>query len=129
MPAAAKLDILLVDDQKAMRALIHSSLLEMGCRIIRECADGQEALKELHIRPAHLVISDMTMPNMDGLGLLSAVRDAPTLRRTAFILLTSHGEVELVKQAIALGVNNYVRKPFSVGELRRKVEAVVGPLT
>ena len=129
MPAAAKLEIMVVDDQKAMRSLIHSSLVEMGCRNIRECPDGQEALMELHIRPAHLVISDMTMPNMDGLGLLSAIRDNPQLRNTAFILLTSHGEVDLVKQAIALGVNNYVRKPFSVADLRRKVEAVLGPLT
>jgi two-component system chemotaxis response regulator CheY len=128
VPIAARLDILLVDDQKAMRSLVHSSLIEMGCRTIRECSDGQEALKELHIRPAQLVISDMNMPNMDGLGLLSAVRDSPMLKRTAFILLTSHSEMELVKQAIALGVNNYVRKPFTLGDLKKKVEAVVGVL-
>ncbi len=129
MPAAAKLDVLIVDDQKAMRTLIHSSLTELGCRIVRECADGAAALQELRIRPAHLVISDMTMPAMDGLGLLSAVRDNPRLAKTAFILITSRGEMDLVKQAIALGVNNYVRKPFSLAELKRKVEAVVGPLT
>ena len=75
--------LIFLDDQKAMRSLIHSSLVEMGCRNIRECPDGQEALMELHIRPAHLVISDMTMPNMDGLGLLSAIRDNPQLRTTA----------------------------------------------
>lgn len=129
MPEAAKLDVLVVDDQRAMRSLVQSSLLEMGVRSIRECADGEEALRELKVRPAHLVVSDLNMPNMDGLQLLKAVRSTPTLSRTAFILLTSRGEMELVKQAIALGVNNYLRKPFAMGDLRKKVEAVLGPLT
>ncbi len=129
MPAAAKLDLLVVDDQRAMRALVQSSLLEMGVHMIRECANGHEALRELNIRPAHLVISDLNMPQMDGLELLRNVRATPSIRKTAFILLTSRGEMELVKQAIDLGVNNYLRKPFTMSDLRKKVEAVLGPLT
>jgi two-component system, chemotaxis family, chemotaxis protein CheY len=129
MPAAASLEVLVVDDQKSMRALVLTSLAELGFQHLRECTDGVEALHELRARPAHLVISDMTMPRMDGLGLLSAVRDDARLAKTAFILLTSRGEMDLVKQAIALGVNNYVRKPFSLSELKKKVEAVVGVLT
>ena len=129
MPAAAKLDIIIVDNQKAVRALVYSSLLEMGCRVLRECGDGVEAMFELQTRPAHLVISDMTMPRMDGLGLLSAIRKDHRLAKTPFILLTSRSEMDMVKQAIALGVNNYIRKPFSMTDLKRKIEAVVGPLT
>jgi two-component system chemotaxis response regulator CheY len=129
MPQASKLDVVVVDDQRAMRGLVHSSLVELGIRVVRECADGVEAMRELHMRRAHLVISDLNMPRMDGLALLRAVREDRVLGATAFILLTSRGEVELVKLAIALGVNNYLRKPFAVGELKRKIEAVVGPLT
>jgi len=129
MPVASKLDVLIVDDQRAMRALVLVSLQDMGVVTIREAGDGQEALRELRARSAHLVISDMNMPLMDGLELLKAVRADPRIRKTAFILLTSRGEMELVKQAIALGVNNYVRKPFTMGDLKKKVEAVLGPLT
>ncbi len=129
MPDAAKLSVLVVDDQAAMRSLVRASLLELGVQKVRECVDGREALREMHISRPHLVISDLNMPRMDGLGLLSAVRDDPQIAKTAFILLTSRGEMDLVKEAIALGVNNYIRKPFSLGELKRKVEAVVGVLT
>jgi two-component system chemotaxis response regulator CheY len=129
MPVAARLDILICDDQSAMRNLVRASLFEMGVNVVRECHDGEEALRELSIRPAHLVISDLNMPKMDGLALLKAVRANPRMAKTAFILLTSRGEVELVKKAIALGVNNYVRKPFTMGDLRKKIEAVLGPLT
>jgi two-component system chemotaxis response regulator CheY len=77
----------------------------------------------------HLVISDLNMPIMDGLALLSAVRAEPRLSNTAFIMLTSSGDAEQVKQAIALGVNNYLVKPFTIGTLKRKIESVFGPLT
>ena len=129
MPEAAKLTVIVVDDQKAMRSLVHSSLKEMGCHRVRECADGVEALRELHVSPCHLVISDLNMPRMDGLELLRSVRANAQIAKTAFILLTSRGEMDLVKQAVALGVNNYIRKPFTMADLRRKIEAVVGPLT
>ena len=77
----------------------------------------------------HLVISDLNMPNMDGLELLRAVRAEPSIAKTAFILLTSRGESDLVRKAISLGVNNYITKPFTFGGLQQKIEAVFGPLT
>ena len=75
------------------------------------------------------MVSDLNMPVMDGLALLRAVRNEPRLSNTAFIMLSSSGDVELVRQAIALGVNNYLVKPFTLGMLRRKIESVFGPLT
>lgn len=129
MPAAAMLKVLVVDDQKAMRGLVRSSLAELGCRDVVECGDGQEALASLSHRQAHLIISDLNMPNMDGLQFLEAVRKEPAWAGVGFIMLTSRGEVELVKKAIALGVNNYLRKPFSLIQLKQKVEAVMGALT
>jgi two-component system chemotaxis response regulator CheY len=129
MPDASTLRILVVDDQKAMRQLVRSSLRELGCGAVLECADGQEALDEYDRWNAQLIISDLNMPRMDGLQLLQAVRSSPTRGKTAFIMLTSRGEVDLVKQAVALGVNNYLVKPFALETLKRKLEAVVGPLT
>jgi two-component system chemotaxis response regulator CheY len=129
MPEAASLRILIVDDQRAMRQLVNSSLRQLGCNTTFECADGHEAINELVRFGPQLIISDLNMPRMDGLGLLEAVRASPTHGKTAFIMLTSRGEVELVKKAVALGVNNYLVKPFALDGLKRKIEAVVGPLT
>ena len=129
MPKASLLQILIVDDQRSMRSLVRSSLAQLGCDRIIEAESGQDALWRLEILPAHLIISDLNMPMMDGLGLLRSVRESKTLKDTAFIMLTSRGDGELVRQAMALRVNNYLMKPFSVDGLRRKIEAVVGVLT
>ncbi|HTK35661.1 MAG TPA: response regulator [Caulobacteraceae bacterium] len=129
MPEARLLRVMVVDDQASMRALVRNSLADLGCRNVIECADGQDAVNELQHGSPNLIISDMTMPRLDGLSLLKIVRANPRLNKVGFIMLTSRADVELVKQAVALGVNNYLVKPFSLGGLRQKVEAVVGALT
>ena len=129
MPQAASVEIMVVDDQRATRTLVRETLSQIGCARVCECGDGNEALQSLRAKPVHLVVSDLNMPVMDGLALLRAVRAEPGLANTAFIMLTSNGDAEQVKQAIALGVNNYLVKPFTIGTLRRKIESVFGPLT
>ncbi len=94
----------------------------------RQGHGGAEALASLNVAPVHLVLSDLHMPNMDGLGLLGEVRKTPKLQKLAFIMLTSAGELDQVKKAVELGVNNYLVKPFTLGTLKRKVEAVIGVL-
>lgn len=128
MPHAADIHVLIVDDQRSMRALVKSCLQELGFKHFREASDGDQALAHLKIALPHLVISDLHMPLLDGLGLLAAVRDAAEMRHLAFIMLTSVGEVEQVRKAVELGVNNYLVKPFTLASLKRKVEAVIGPL-
>lgn len=129
MPEARSLRVLVVDDMRAMRTLVHSTLRELGCETIRECEDGQAAAEAFERWGAQLIISDLNMPRMDGLQLLQRVRASAAGSKTAFIMLTARGEVELVKKAIALGVNNYLMKPFTLVDLKRKIEAVLGPLT
>jgi len=129
MPAASSLSVLTVDDQRSIRALVMNGLQDLGVKRMIEAENGQHALHILKHNPVHLVISDLNMPIMDGLQLLAAVRKDPALKSTAFIMLTSRGEVDLVKQAVQLGVNNYLTKPFALGMLRKKIEAVLGPLT
>lgn len=129
MPAAADLHVMVVDDQKSIRALVRGSLQQLGCRHITECGDGVEALEKLNMQATHLIISDLNMPNLDGLGLLEAVRKKPGFEKLAFIMLTTRAEGDLVKRAVRLGVNNYIIKPFAFGQLKAKIEAVFGPLT
>jgi two-component system chemotaxis response regulator CheY len=129
MPAAAEVKVLVVDDQLTMRALVKTSLQQMGIRDIREAADGEQGLQELLSKPAHIVISDYNMPKQDGLAFLRAVRSNPTTAKTAFIMLTGRADRELVQRAVQYGVSNYVVKPFNVAQLREKLEAVFGKLT
>ena len=128
MPSAASLKVLIVDDQQSMRLLIRGGLQQLGFRDFDEAADGEAGLKALVANPAHLVISDFNMPKLDGLGLLRAVRVYPPTAKTAYIMLTGRGDMELVQRAVQFGVNNFLVKPFTVATLREKIEAVFGPL-
>ncbi|MDZ4692284.1 response regulator [Terricaulis sp.] len=129
MPAASAIKALVVDDQLTMRALIRSALQEIGIRDVADAGDGEEGIKALLGRPAHLVISDFNMPKMDGLGFLRAVRANEATKKSAFIMLTGRADKDLVQRAIQFGVNNYITKPFSPAQLRQKIEEVFGPLT
>ncbi len=129
MPEAAALKVMIVDDQRAIRSLVSSCLRTLGCTGMVECGDGLEALGMLARQPVHLVISDLNMPNLDGLGLLRAIRSDPALSGMAVIMLTSRTETALVRQAVDLRVNNYLVKPFTMAALKKKIEGVFGPLT
>lgn len=129
MPAAAAIHALVVDDQLSMRALIVNSLRQIGFQNIREAPDGEEGLRELIAKPAHLIISDFNMPKMDGIGFLRAVRSHPPIASSAFIMLTGRADIELVGRAKQYGVNNYVVKPFTTNQLKDKIQQVFGALT
>ena len=129
MPAASAISVLVVDDQMTIRSLVRSGLMQLGFKDIREAADGEAALRTMLSKPAHLIISDYTMPKLDGLGLLRAVRAHPPCRTTAFIMLTGRADTDLVQRAVQFGVNNYLVKPFTVQVLKDKIEAVFGALT
>ena len=128
MPSAASLKVLIVDDQQSMRLLIRGGLQQLGFRDFDEAADGEAGLKALVANPCQLIISDFNMPKLDGLGLLRAVRVYPPTAKTAYIMLTGRGDMELVQRAVQFGVNNFLVKPFTVATLREKIEAVFGPL-
>ncbi len=129
MPAASAVQTLVVDDQLTIRSLVRNGLQHIGVTDVREASDGEEALRALITKPAHLVISDFNMPKLDGLGLLRAIRAHPPLRQTAFIMLTGRADKDLVDRAAQFGVNNYLVKPFTVVTLREKIEEVFGALT
>ncbi len=126
MPNAAALKVLVVDDQFSVRQMTRLALEKIGVRLIHEAENGQEALSKALAQPLDLIISDFNMPEMDGIGLLRAVRGHQAIRKTPFILITGRGDRELVVKAAQAGVNNYVVKPFDEATLRQKMEAVLG---
>jgi two-component system chemotaxis response regulator CheY len=129
MPAASSLKVLVVDDQLTIRSLVRGGLQQLGFKDIEEAPDGEEALRQLIVKPVQLVISDYNMPKLDGLNLLRAIRAHEPIKKTAFIMLTGRADKELVQKAVQFGVNNYLVKPFTIATLKDKIEAVFGALT
>ncbi|WP_395328376.1 response regulator [Novosphingobium sp. BL-8H] len=128
MPAAAAIKVMVVDDQTSMRAMIRRALQDLGFKDIRDKGSATEALAAVKADRVHLIISDYNMPEMDGLEFLEAVRKDDVIGKTVFIMLTGSADKEVVQKAAALGVNNYVVKPFAPAALKEKIERVFGEL-
>lgn len=122
------LRVLVVDDMSTSRGLIVQALEWMGIGAIDHCADGNAALQKMAATPIHIVISDYNMPGMDGLQLLRSLRSRQETARTGFILITGTTDEAVIDRGKQLGMNNFLRKPFSPTALRACIERVVGPL-
>jgi two-component system chemotaxis response regulator CheY len=121
--------VLIVDDQLTSRLLIRGGLQDLGVSDIEMASNGEEALKMILAKPAHLIISDLNMPKIDGLAFLRAIRSREATRKIGFILLTGKGDdKEVIERAAKLGANNVIAKPFTMPVLKAKIEAVVGKL-
>lgn len=123
-----QLRIMVVDDMSTSRGLITQALDAMGIRQVGYASDGPGALQILDKAPVHLVISDFNMPEMNGLQLLQALRTNPKTKGVGFILITGRADKEIIDTGKKLGMNNFLKKPFTPQELRGCIEAVVGRL-
>ena len=128
MSIADKIRVMVVDDTSVSRALIVDALDQMGVRGVVIAKDGAAALQALIAQPVHLVISDMNMPGLDGLGLLKRLRETKNTARIGFILITGSADKTLIARGREFALNNYLTKPFTVAQLRGAIEAVVGKL-
>ena len=108
-------NILIVDDEQSYRQLL-SLVFEGDGHNIRTATNGREALALLHEEPADVVISDVRMPDMDGIEMLSSVRESqPDL---GVVLMTAFASVETAREAFKLGADDFIQKPFDVEELK-----------
>jgi two-component system chemotaxis response regulator CheY len=128
MSILQKLEIMVVDDTSVSRMLITEALAEIGVKNISMAKDGKQALAALMAKPVHLVISDMNMPGLDGLGLLKALREFKPTAKIGFILLTGSADKSLIERGRQFGLNNFIAKPFSTKAVKTAIEAVVGKL-
>lgn len=129
MSLADRLQVMVVDDTSVSRALITDALDQMGIRRVRLAKDGAQALQALMAQPAHLVISDMNMPGLDGLGLLKGLREYKPTSCVGFILITGRADKSLIDRGKQFRLNNFVTKPFTTATLKGAIEAVVGKLS
>src|SRR5574337_1174614 len=111
--------ILVVDDEQAMREFLTVLLEKQGHRVIA-AADGEQALELVAHQSPDLVISDVRMPKMDGIGLLTGIRK--TDPRLPVIMMTAYASMDSTIQAMRLGADDYITKPFRIDEIRLVVE-------
>ena len=121
-----RIRLLIVDDEQSIRQLCMTVGEALGFTCM-EADGGESALALLEEQPAHIILTDMVMPNMSGLTFLEKVKKM--LPRTEVAVMTGHGSVETAVQAMKLGAYDYISKPFSPLEelrlfLRRMAEKV-----
>jgi len=116
-----KRNILVVDDEAQITRVLKTTLSAQGYGI-RTAADGMQALLEMKSWPPDLIITDLRMPNMDGLELCRQVRSES---RIPIIVLSVKGEETIKVEALDAGADDYVTKPFSVNELLARVRAAL----
>jgi len=111
--------VLVVDDERAMREFLGMLLEKQGHRVIA-ASDGEQALRFVEQQAPDLIISDLRMPKVDGIGLLAGIREQhPHL---PVILITAYASLESTIEAMQLGADDYITKPFRIDEIRLVVE-------
>src|SRR6476620_11644457 len=108
-------NILIVDDEQRYRQLLTLVFEEQGNKI-RTAMNGRQALDALAAETADVIISDVKMPDMDGIEMLRAVRE--TQPDLGVILMTAFASVETAREAFKLGADDFIQKPFDVEELK-----------
>jgi len=119
-------NVLVVEDSKAIRSMIRVSLEEAGGFFAVEAGNGFEALKTLPTRRFDLIITDINMPDINGLELIGYVKSNPTYRDIPLIIVSTEKSEEDKKRGIALGAAGYVVKPFRKEQLIAMVMTVLG---
>ena len=121
------LDVLIVDDSAAIRKILQRVLVQADVPLgtVYEANDGVEALDKLKTGSVGLILSDINMPNMDGLQLLAKIREQQELQSVPVIMITTEGGQNKVMQALQLGANGYVRKPFTAEQIKEKLAGLV----
>jgi two-component system, response regulator YesN len=119
---------LFVDDEPSVIETLRSSIhwQQFGVDTLLSASDGRQALTLFSGRTIHLLIADIRMPHMGGLELLQAVRTASP--DTRCILLTAYGEFDYAREAIKLGVENYLLKPLRISEMEETIEKAVNSM-
>lgn len=108
--------VLVVDDSASMRNLVNMTLSDDGFQVIEAC-DGMDALKKLAGQKIHLVISDVNMPNMDGITFVTEMKKLPAYKFVPVIMLTTEGSDEKKRAGQAAGAKAWVVKPFQPAQM------------
>jgi DNA-binding NarL/FixJ family response regulator len=123
-PVSGTLRVVLADDHDLVRSGIRVLLSTLpGIEVVAEARDGEELLAVLEQEQPHVVLTDMSMPRMDGLTAIQKIRERhPRLR---VVVLSMHDDIDVVRRAVAVGASGYLMKNASPGELEHALRTVV----
>ena len=122
------MDVLIVDDSAAIRKILQRVLRQAEVPIdeVFEAGDGVEALATLKAKSTvGLILSDINMPNMDGIQFLTQVRAMPEWANVPIVMITTEGSQNKVMEAVQLGASGYVRKPFTADQIKEKLTGLM----
>ncbi|HYE38111.1 response regulator [Methylocaldum sp.] len=118
--------ILIVDDSASLRQVVGIALKGAGYDVIEAC-DGQDALKKLNGQRIHLIISDVNMPNMDGITFVKEAKQLPAYKFTPVIMLTTESQEAKMAEGKAAGAKAWVIKPFQPVQMLDAVSKLIMP--
>lgn len=125
LPNGRVATVLIADDSKTTQMLVRRALQQIG-NIELVCAEnGREALEVLKARPVDLLVTDVIMPEMDGIALVREVRRTRAKHELPILMITARAEVNARNEGLGLGANSYVLKPLSGIELRQQAERLL----
>lgn len=117
--------ILIVDDSQTVRQVLQLALADAGYEVI-EAEDGFDALRKISGARVDMLITDLNMPNMDGLELIKKVREDSQHRFTPIVMLTTESSEEKKKAGREAGASGWIVKPFKPEQLLKVVKMVLG---
>jgi two-component system chemotaxis response regulator CheY len=118
--------VMIVDDSASLRQVASIVLNGAGYDLIEAC-DGSDALIKLKNHHVHLIISDVNMPNMDGIAFIKAVKTLPSHKFTPIVMLTTSSEDVMRQEAREAGVKAWMVKPFDKAKLLEMVSRFALP--
>lgn len=119
---------LIVDNSSVMRKIIERALRQAGLAIanVFEAATGIEALDVLRNNRVDLILSDINLPQMDGLEFLRQMRAQGIAPGVPVVIITNESSEEQVREAIAAGAQSYIRRPFTLEQVKERILPLLG---
>ncbi len=117
--------IMTVDDSASVRQMVAFTLREAGYQVL-EAVDGKDALSKLDGAGAQMVITDLNMPNLDGIGLIKSLRANAAYKFIPIIMLTTESQAEKKQEGKSAGATGWIVKPFNPEQLLAVVRKVLG---
>jgi len=118
--------VMIVDDSASLRQVVGIALRGAGYEVIEGC-DGKDALAKLTGQKVHLVISDVNMPNMDGITFVKNLKQMPAYKFTPVIMLTTESQEGKKQEGQSAGAKAWVVKPFQPSQMLAAVSKLIMP--
>jgi two-component system, chemotaxis family, chemotaxis protein CheY len=119
--------VLIIEDSSTMRSLIATTIEEIGAIEVTQAENGFEALRILPRQKFDLIVTDINMPDINGLEIINFVKTNPNYQTIPVIIVTTEQGAEDQKKGMALGAVAYITKPFVPEELAKAVKRHLGP--